>query len=323
MLGVSKMTKKICVVNTVYTLFLYFLINGVSSDDLFIFSSAIPKSVRKNIKHVSFPFSPFNFKSNDSLIKSMFTNISVCFKQLYGILKLRFIMLFIKEEVSVYGHAHTLFSYMFYEYENAYIIEDGTVNYQKLESNFISNKLLNFLGIYIKGSKSGYGTHKNIKKVYLTKDKPCEVSSKAEVINLEQLWNELSSKEQNTILKFFNFHNCGNIDVLLITQPFSEYKLLDKDEEIRIYSEIVEKYPNVVIKPHPREFKDYSEIFPNISVLDKDFPLELFDLIGVKVRKVVTVSSTAAMHFQDSEIEIYDGVINSDIDLRESLRKLI
>ena len=317
------MTKKICVVHTVYTLFLYFLINGVSSDDLFIFSSGIPKSVRKNIKHISFPFSPFNFKSNDSLIKFVFANLGVCFKQLYGILKLRFRMFFIKDDVSVYGHAHTQFSYMFYEYENAYVIEDGTVNYQKLESNFISNKLLNFLGIYIKGSKSGFGTHENIKKVYLTSDKPCDVSSKVEVINLEKLWNDLSSKEQSTILKFFNFNNPENIDVLLITQPFSEDEILDFDEEIRIYSEIVEKYPNIVIKPHPREFKDYSKIFPNISVLDKDFPLELLELIGIKVRKVVTVSSTAAMHFSDSEIEIYDGVIHSDIDLRESLRRLI
>lgn len=317
------MTKKICVVDTVYTLFLYFLINGVSSDDLFIFSTGIPKSVRDNIKHIYVPVSSFKFKSNESLIKFVFTNLGVCFKHIYSILKLRFLMFFIKGDVSVYGHAHTLFSYMLYEYENACIIEDGTANYQKLESNFISNKLLNFLGFYFRGFKSGFGTHKNIKKVYLTSDKPCDVSSKVEVINLEKLWNELSSKEQNTILKFFNFNDYENIDVLLITQPFSEDETLGIDEEIRIYSEIVEKYPNIVIKPHPREFKDYSKIFPNISVLDKDFPLELFDLIGVKVRKVVTVSSTAVTHFQDSEIEIYDGVINSDFELRESLMKLI
>lgn len=42
-----KMTKRICTVDTVYSLFLYFLINGVSDDDLFIFSSGVPEDVRK------------------------------------------------------------------------------------------------------------------------------------------------------------------------------------------------------------------------------------------------------------------------------------
>ena len=82
-------------------------------------------------------------------------NLGVCFRQLYGILKLSLLMLCIKEDVEVNCHGHTQFSYMFYEYVNAYLIEDGLANYRKLESNFISNRLLNFLGLYIKGSKSG------------------------------------------------------------------------------------------------------------------------------------------------------------------------
>ncbi len=65
------------------------------------------------------------------------------------------------------------------------------------------------------------------------------------------------------ILKIFNFSNLENIDVLLITQAFSEDNLMDLNEEMRIYSEIVEKYPNIIIKPHPREIKDYSKIFPD------------------------------------------------------------
>lgn len=305
-----KMTKRICTVDTVYFLFLYFLIKGVSDDDLFIFSSGVPEDVRKNINHV---------------IKFAVMNLGVCFRQLYGILKLGLLMLFVGDDVEIYGHGHTQFSYMFYEYENAYIIEDGLANYRKLESNFISNRLLNFLGLYIKGSKSGYGTHENIKKVYLTYEGFCDVSSKAEIIDLNALWENLSLEDHLKILKIFNFSNLENIDVLLITQAFSEDNLMDLNEEMRIYSEIVEKYPNIIIKPHPRKVKDYSKIFPDNTVLDKHFPVELLVLMGIKIEKTVTISSTAVLHFPASEIETYWGDINSSHveKSREALKDLI
>lgn len=304
------MTKRICTVDTVYSLFLYFLIKGVSDDDLFIFSSGVPEDVRKNINHV---------------IKFAVMNLGVCFRQLYGILKLRLLMLFVGDDVEIYGHGHTQFSYMFYEYENTYLIEDGLANYRKLESNFISNRLLNFLGLYIKGSKSGYGTHENIKKVYLTYEGFCDVSSKAEIIDLNALWENLSLEDHLKILKIFNFSNLENIDVLLITQAFSEDNLMDLNEEMRIYSEIVEKYPNIIIKPHPRKVKDYSKIFPDNTVLDKHFPVELLVLMGIKIEKTVTISSTAVLHFPASEIETYWGDINSSHveKSREALECLI
>lgn len=269
------------------------------------------KMLEKNINHVYFLPSRFKFCADDNLIKFAVMNLGVCFRQLYGILKLRLLMLFVGDDVEIYGHGHTQFSYMFYEYENAYLIEDGLANYRKLESNFISNRLLNFLGLYIKGSKSGYGTHENIKKVYLTYECFCDVSSKAEIIDLNALWENLSLEDHLKILKIFNFSNLENIDVLLITQAFSEDNLMDLNEEMRIYSEIVEKYPNIIIKPHPREVKDYSKIFPDNTVLDKHFPVELLVLMGIKIEKTVTISSTAVLHFPASEIETYWGDINS------------
>lgn len=181
------------------------------------------------------------------------------------------------------------------------------------------------MGLYIKGSKSGYGTHENIKKVYLTYEGFCDVSSKAEIIDLNALWENLSLEDHLKILKIFNFSNLENIDVLLITQAFSEDNLMDLNEEMMIYSEIVEKYPNIIIKPHPREVKDYSKIFPDNTVLDKHFPVELLVLMGIKIEKTVTISSTAVLHFPASEIETYWGDINSSHvkKSREALECLI
>lgn len=125
------------------------------------------------------------------------------------------------------------------------------------------------------------------------------------------MWANLSLEDYLKILKIFNFSNLENIDVLLITPAFSEDNLMDLNEEIRIYSEIVEKYPNIIIKPHPREIKDYSKIFPDNIVLDKHFPVELLVLMGIKIEKTVTISSTAVLHFPASEIETYWEDINS------------
>ena len=47
------MTKiKMCVVDTVYSLFIYLLIAGFSKEDIFIFSKGIPLSIRSNIPHI-------------------------------------------------------------------------------------------------------------------------------------------------------------------------------------------------------------------------------------------------------------------------------
>lgn len=65
---------------------------------------------------------------------------------------------------------------------------------------------------------------------------------KQKIIDLNALWENLSLEDHLKIL-IFNFSNLENIDVLLITQAFSEDNLMDLNEEMRIYSEIVEKYP--------------------------------------------------------------------------------
>ena len=61
------------------------------------------------------------------------------------------------------------------------------------------------------------------------------------------------------------------------------------------------------------------------TVLDKHFPVELLVLMGIKIEKTVTISSTAVLHFPASEIETYWGDINSSHvkKSREALECLI
>ena len=313
---------RICVVDTVYTLFLYLLNFGYNPNDIFIFSNGVPKKVRNNINHIYFPDIKL-FHSKDSLFKWFYKNLVNAIKQVYGVLRLRCIIFFKtrSKQVEVYGQGHLTFSYPLYEFENSYIIEDGLGNYLDLKQptkiNPILNKIANFFGIYVFNLQEGFGTHENIKKVYLTKNNfPLEIKNKVEVMDMDNLWDLKSSDEKKELLKLFNLNNIdefGDNLVLLLTEPFSEHNLLPFDEEIGIYKMFVSKYPDIIIKPHPREKKDYSKLFPNIQVINVPFPVELLKYVGINIDKIVTICSTAALNLvNDCEIEIYDKKTSSE-----------
>lgn len=335
--------KRICLVTTPYALFLYFLKFGYNPDDIYIFTAAFPKNVSKNLKHISLPwvyfakgplFAPLNS------IKGIAKNISGYVKYFYGYLKLR-ILLFAKtfrKEVSVYGHAHNTFSYMFYENEDVYLIEDGVQNYVvEIEETHKINPIIDFIlhvcGIYFLSIKEAHGTHKNHKKVYLTKEfEHPLLKDKIEVIDIEECWNLKTEQEKEDILKIFNidYHETQKMDedvVLLLTEPFSEENYMTFDEEIRIYKDIIDKFTDkqVIIKPHPQDKKDYTKIFPDLMVLEKSFPIELLSLIGYNPKIVASTISTALLNFNDCEIYVYDGEIKSDYlnRSRDTLNKML
>ena len=339
----TKKQKNICLIGTVYSLFLYILIKGYNKEDIFIFTSWFPKEVSKNFKHISLPLIVFRYGAKmyqtDS-IKGILKNITGYITYFYTYIKLR-ILLFIKtfnKDTEVYGHANNPFSFMFFENENSYIIEDGLYNYtpyirETHKINPIIDKLLHVCGIYFLSEYEGLGSHKNIKKVYLTNnyDHPL-IKDKVEVINIEEQWNKFSEDEKNQILNLFNFNLDKNYfndnnTMLLLTQPFFEDNISTLEYELKIYEDFIEIFKdcNIVIKPHPRDEKNYAEIFPDIEVMDKSFPIELLNLIGIKPKVVCTIVSNAVLNFKDSEIYIYEGELESERmdDARKNLIKLI
>ncbi|MCC7554236.1 MAG: glycosyltransferase family 52 protein [Methanobacteriaceae archaeon] len=320
----SNQLKRICAVDTVYSLFLYFLICEYNEEDIFIFSGGIPLEIRKNINHIYFPNLKFIegyklYKTNT--IKGILKNIFGYLKYVLNIFRLRILLSLktLNKEVNVYGHGHVTFSYIFYEYENSFIIEDGIANYYGLKKtpklNKILEKILHFLGIYIFSLKEGFGTHKNIKKVFLTKEYvPKEIKNKVIIIDIKKLWNKKTGKEKEKILSNMNFDkniltSLKSKKIILLTSPYSEENLLDFNTEITIYKNLLKKYnpQDVFIKKHPRETKNYKEIFPEIEVIENSFPVELLEIFEIKIEKILTISSSAALNFKNCEIELYEG----------------
>jgi len=330
----EKKIKRICVVDTVYTLLLYYLICGINKEDIFILSGGVPKEIRKNIKHIYFPHFKHSDLPDSNLILITLKRFLILTKRAYGIIKLR-ILLFFKTRnynIEVYGHGHLNFSFPLYEYENSYIIEDGLGNYRDLaEPEYSQSRLLKFFGFYTNDLYEGFGTHKNIKKVYLTKNEiPKIIENKTEVIDMHKLWKDLTENEKNNILEIFNIKlediNFNNETVLILTQPLAEDNVTLK-EELSIYNFLIEKFKdkNIIIKPHPRDPKNYNEIFPKIKIIDKYFPIELLNLIGIEPDIACSVVSTALINFKKSKIYVYDGELKNEILItaRNDLIKLI
>lgn len=339
----SKNKKNICLVTTVYSFFLYLLIKGYDEEDIYIFTAWFPKEVSENVKHIQMPAVQFKGKKFADLnsISGVYENIIGFFKYFYGYLKLR-ILLFIKTfncTVEVYGHAQTPFSYIFFENENSNIIEDGIGNYnaeicEPHKINPLIDLFLHICGIYFLNNCECYGSHKNIKNIYLTQEQNHPlIKDKVRIIDIKKLWNNLTNKDQEKLLEIFNV-NIEGIDfnkktALLLTQPLSETSLinLEEKEEINIYREIIDKFDDyqIIIKPHPRDTKDFEKIFPDLKIIDKHFPIEIFTMININPTVVCSVASAALYNFEKSKIYVYDGQLEDDYlrKTRDDLLKLI
>lgn len=338
----AKNKKNICLVTTVYSFFLYLLINGYNENDIYIFTAWFPKEVSDNVKHIKMPPVVFRGKKFAKLnsISGIYKNIIGFSRYFYGYFKLR-ILLFIKTfncDVEVYGHAQTAFSYIFFE-NTSNIIEDGMENYtakicETHKINPIIDTLLHICGIYFLNICECYGTHKNVKNVYLTNnlDNPL-INDKLQVIDIKQLWNNLNDADQKKFLEIFNV-NIDGIDfnkktALLLTEPLSEGYLtsITEEEEIRIYNEMIDKFKDyqVIIKPHPRDTKDFKKIFPNVKVIDRSFPVEMLTMININPTVVCSIVSTALYNFEKSQIYVYDGKLTDEyiINAQNKLLKIL
>lgn len=326
---------------SVYSYFLYLLLKGYDENDIIIVHNTFPKEISKNINPIIVPVETTRYggikQSIEVLgIKQMIKGLTT---YVYNYLKLR-ILLFIKtfnKDVENYGHAFSGYAFMFYENENSNIIEDGLLNYtpyicETHKINPIIDKFLHLCGIYFLNENETLGSHKNIKKVYLTRkyDHPL-IKDKVEVIDINHIWNNLSDEKQKEILDIFNV-NIDNINfegktALILTQPLYEDNLATLEDELKIYDEFFDKFDDyaIIIKPHPRDEKDYEEIYPNVKVIDKYFPIELLSLINVTPTVVCSVVSTALLNFKDSEIYVYQGELKNErlIWARKELLKLI
>lgn len=163
-----------------------------------------------------------------------------------------------------------------------------------------------------------FGRNSKCKKIILTQPFHDEhLKNKVESIDLSRLWHQSSKEKQTYILNCFNLTHrevelMASKKVIVLTQPFSKDCDISDEEQVEMYRNMIVPYgeSNVIIKPHPRETLPYRHFMPNVLVMDKAIPFQLFTLLGIQFDTVVTVSSTAAMSIKNEHTLIdFKGTI--------------
>ncbi|MFL9755299.1 glycosyltransferase family 52 [Vibrio cyclitrophicus] len=228
-------------------------------------------------------------------------------------------IVFKKDKYEYYGHDHLYYSFLFNRDFN--IIEDGLLNYSKTKRRFPLNLLL-------KNQVPGSG--RGVEKVFLSglESVPHILLDKVKINTIQDVWINLNENEKSSINDFFNVNlSEGDIENLLLTQPISEYKIIEERDKIDIYKGIYNEICNssscgkVYIKPHPRETTKYKEIFPNAIVLDSSCPSELLSLNSKNIKNVYTIYSTSLYAFNQSKQVMYGTTINKHLSDRVGVIK--
>jgi hypothetical protein len=126
----------------------------------------------------------------------------------------------------------------------------------------------------------------------------------------QELLNRLTNFEKEKIYKVFfeggsirKFNNKKRNAMLLAGQLCSTQKSFD------IYRDIIKEYCNgynIYIKPHPIDSSDYQKEFPKCIVLERFFPIEIFNIkCELSIDKLVSVTSVLDQHtFANEKIRL-------------------
>ena len=218
------------------------------------------------------------------------------------------------------------------------LLEDGVALYMNpLPKGYWGKIRAWLLNPFPRGS---WGMNDNCSTIHMTQsvsiDSPLN-KKKITVNSFKKLWNESSEEKRKIIIDIFDITaediNCINkCENLILTQPFSEMNYMKTDEEISCLKKMIQtlELENIMIKTHPAEKKNYKKIFPQIDVYTKKTPMELFALLGCNFKKVITVSSTAAMIFKDNAEIIWYGEkfseqlnMNLNVSIPEAIKQIL
>lgn len=118
---------------------------------------------------------------------------------------------------------------------------------------------------------------KNSVKI-LNKNKIIEVSRR-------QLFDSVTQENRVLLLEVFQM-DCIKMKIgkslLLLTQPLENCGLVkSKEEQINVYRKLIlenrDKEYNLYIKPHPRDYIDYTLAFPEAIIIKREVPSELLN----------------------------------------------
>lgn len=188
-------------------------------------------------------------------------------------------------KINLFIDTSDLSKYFMMKYKSVTLLEDGIGIYRTYRKNYKY-----FLKIFL-GLPKEWGRSKYIKKIEVARpeklsDDLKHKASKANIESMVSLINNDTLSEINDIFLKNVLMSTEKINnekkIIILTQPFSEDHIITEDEKVKLYESIIKKFSIgeeyiLIIKPHPREKTDYSKIFDNVIILEKNFPVELMN----------------------------------------------
>ncbi len=290
---------RVCALDTMYTLLQYLLLSSEKEIEstFYFWLDNVDKEVRCYFADRSATLKPH--KNVFDLLKLYYFVVP---------LKWRFLL---NKDIQRFGSDHIGFECAIFRKYPFELLEDGLLcyveDYPYVWKSKRFQRLKTFLFFLLFSPHKRVGEEKTCVKIHLTGLKKADILNDPRVIiqSFPQLWANSSEVKRNNILDIFGIERKMLEELkekkwILLTQPFSEDKLISESSKIAMYKKIVDSISdkrNIVIKPHPREKTDYKLFFPEISVLTSKAPIQLFSLCGVRFYNVCTVCSTAAYDF--------------------------
>jgi hypothetical protein len=304
----SKKIKRICAVDSMYTLLQYLLLSSIEEIESTYFFWR--KGVSEEVK--SF------FSKQSATVPSNFP----FFQRLlwyYVIVPLKWPFV-LKNNIDRFACDNLGFEFLFVRRKDFTLLEDGLLSYVPYaykwkRKRFVKLKKLLFGPLFV--PKTRVGDSETCKRIMLTGLKPAPIMNDPRTIvnSLISLWESSSIAKQSYIknilgISNLNLESIKECDAVLLTQPFSEDKEITENEKIELYKKMMANIGDsvkVVIKPHPREITDYHKIFPNKICLRTKVPMQMLSFCGVRFKDVYTVCSTAAFDFPYRVRVFYTG----------------
>ena len=205
-----------------------------------------------------------------------------------------------RNHIPIYGNDDTPEATRFIE-QDFTVVEDGNANYWPE----LMEKQENVRRITTSGEQyMPFGLNRFVKRVLLTGKHPTPdvLKKKAELIRIQNLWNQKTQKEQERILKLYSFPRKEielqlrkGRDCLLLGEDYAAKGYCKEEQEIAMYRDMMAPYgeKRFMIKPHHQNKADFNKYFPDCPILPKEFPIELAKLLGMKFHRVIGANCSA------------------------------
>jgi hypothetical protein len=314
-----KQYSRVCLTHNAYALLTYLLYSSEEeiNDTFFFFATGVDKSIRINFpgQHHFFP----HIKRNGNEIIKLLYHIYI-YIFIWLMRKTRWA--FLKDALFFAHDYYTIDEYIIGK-NNYTLLEDAPYCYELLIPRIKKPSKGMFGSYHNKRKTRALGNNKQCNAVIISDNEILPYMKQKEIIaiSLHSLWEKSSALKKQLILDAFNVTG-SDIDLIkskeniLFTQTFIEDHSITLEEHNRIYNKIIDNYDRntLLIKEHPREKFDYKQLFPDIPSFEKPVPMQLFNLLGVRFKRAITVMSSVVASFDyDIEIDWYGTEISEDL----------